>query len=277
MDIQPHAMVRQFSSASNLVWRGEAIELADVLTGGNGMGVGRPHWGIDLVEGRIGPEPLRGAQTALSKDLGRELVSSRGIDWSDPIFQSKNLYLEIPTYPLIDGVFIPTGAIKPMQISSAGHTFDGCPKTNGHCPFGATLGGLEGSEHRLHGDSLDAPSRSLILFKSNQGITIELAALRAQMRTLHPEIELPSFRTRIGFSDDTMARLQERGLETLPRAAFWVLVDGVAQFHQADLMAERDPVPVEVVLGPQAHFLTLMVTDGDHDTSLDRVHGPRGI
>ena len=92
--------VRRIPRSSDLV------DLLDIVVGGNGS-MRRRERGIDPVTGSAAPVFL-----------------SR---WR----QGDGRYHHVPERPPVDGVFVPDGRKGPVQLDSAGHTFDGFSATTG--------------------------------------------------------------------------------------------------------------------------------------------------
>ncbi len=111
--IKEQAFVRHFSSNSGFIWRGQKLSLADIVGNGNGLGTGRTN---------VYVYPLEGYKESL-------YCSEKG-----------NEYHALAANQFVDGLFIPDGS-KRQIISSEGHVFIDCPKTNGQCyaALGANL------------------------------------------------------------------------------------------------------------------------------------------
>ena len=111
--IEEQTFVRHFSSDTGFIWRGQKLSLADIVGNGNGLGTGQTNVYIDPIEGYT------------------ESLNCTG---------KGNEYHTLAANPFIDGLFIPDG-IKRQIISSEGHVFIDCPKTNGQCyaALGANL------------------------------------------------------------------------------------------------------------------------------------------
>lgn len=105
--------VKDFSSGTGFVWRGEKLSLADIVGNGNGFGTGLTDVYVD---------PIEGYKESLS-------CSGKGNEFHA---LTDNLF--------VDGLFIPDGS-KRQIISSGGHEFVDCPRTNGqsYAALGASL------------------------------------------------------------------------------------------------------------------------------------------
>jgi hypothetical protein len=108
--IQQYSFVRYFNSETGFIWRGQRLCLVDIVGKGNGLGTGQTNVYVD---------PIEGYKESI-------YCSGKGSE-----------YHVLAANPFIDGLFIPDGS-KRQIISSQGHVFADCPKTNGECY--ATLG-----------------------------------------------------------------------------------------------------------------------------------------
>ena len=103
--IEEQAFVRHFYSDTEFVWRGQRLCLVDLVGKGNGLGTGQTNVYVDPIEGY------------------KESLYCNG---------KGNEYHVLSGNPFIDGLFIPDGN-KRQIVSSQGHEFADCPKTNGEC------------------------------------------------------------------------------------------------------------------------------------------------
>ena len=236
--------VRRINSKTGLAWRGEAINLADILMGGNGFNTGVQAICIDPGSGAI----KVGELNALMKLAG------------------KKGYFPVPELEYVDGVFVPDGGQGSVVISSKGHLFMDCPDTafaywnditgqpllrlNSKDKYSGRFGG------RLYG----TPDNPGILMHSNAGVTFDLDKIRAKV----PGLALKQFSTTCGMVE---------GEDLGNKAVFWILVDG--EKRGEFLAVSQDPGcygNMIVHLKEQDRFLTLVTTDGgdniDHDWSL---------
>jgi len=97
--------VQHFNEKTAFIWRGQRLDLTDLIGKGNGLGTGRTNVFLD---------PIAGYNQAL-------YCEGKG-----------NAYHPIFDNPMIDGLFIPDGR-RQQTVSSAGHVFRECPETNGQC------------------------------------------------------------------------------------------------------------------------------------------------
>ena len=101
----PHEIVRRIDSTTGIVWKGQPLDLAGMVGGGNGLGGGHPEVGLDPLTGQ------RGGYISLDR-------------------QSDSRFVSMPRDRYIDGVFVPNGK-TPQRVSSEGHIFSECPVTGG--------------------------------------------------------------------------------------------------------------------------------------------------
>jgi len=222
---------------------GKRLDLADILGHGNGFGTGQMNCSVD---------PLTGRYTIF--DLKR--YSKKGNSQYVPVTESE----------FIDGVFVPnSGQGAAVAISSEGHIFQGCPKTNG-----VAEGEIQNTHRSIHirldqmsfqprlGDRLfDTAAHPHIYMQANVGMTFDLDAIRHRL------------------VDNTIERfVAECGLCTaIPKddekIDFWVLVDGQVRFSRQDATKADSTMQVSVPLYEQDRFLTLAVTEGTDGSWLD--------
>ena len=233
--------VRDIDSTTNLIWRGRpTLNLADIVGGGNGWGSGVLELGIDAITGKIG--------NFISNDR-----------------RGEGKYVSVKN-PFIDGVFVPQGKNHDQVITSEGHYFLECPRTNDVC-YSSIINGygkdLVDYEWRApHGKLGNKPYGTAeypaIFMHANLGITFDLKAIRESL----PEGDIVRFTTDVGLSSDTP---REGNFDV------WVLVDGELRESQLRI---QDPGKVyffEVPISDQDRFLTLVSTDGedyDHEGGL---------
>jgi len=241
-----NGFVRRFSPQTQFVWKGQSINLADIVGGGNGFGTGRLNTGIDY-QGQI-----TALETFTSSEGPREYVPVR-----DAAF--------------VDGVFIPNGL---SQVSSNGLAFEFEP-TNGRY----WLGVLNGAWHqialtvkvprhqlRLNGKEYGTADNPAVYLSSNQGITFDLQAIRD-----FTKMEIRRFTALCGLSetyrDYWEIMKQYPYFPQEPSASFYVLVDGKARFVQQDMTPYESARAVVVEIGPEDRFLTLVTTQGSDKTN----------
>jgi hypothetical protein len=246
--LQEDLFARQISSKAGLIWRGQDLDLADLVGGGNGLGGGRVGQGISLNTGK----PISAAEDGIRD--GRE---SRFVD----VYGS----------PIIDGVFVPTRSPggNPV-ISSAGHRFRECPDTSGRGFSGIYFG-------RVHQESSNgylsmvltqaassASSKSAICLSGNAGITFDLDAVRAAI----PQSRIGALHAVCGlsFPDNRKTTAAGTGL-----ADIFVLVDGVVACDLRAVSRFSEPRVIRIPIGPKDRFLTLIGTEGGDSPGTDWV------
>jgi hypothetical protein len=231
--------VREIDSSKQLIWKGNDINLASLVAGGDGFTQGQVASGIDPATG----------------DVHSNTVQT--------IHSGKNIYREVKDRPFIDGVFIPNGVDGPTVVSSAGHTFT-FPQTENMCysditshPYVHKM--FPGTDVALSLNPLAAgktADSSLIFIHSNAGITFNLDKIRQSLGCL----EINRFKSSCGVS---------QGVGEINRSEFWVLIDGQCVFHE---ILDRDHPGVreiDIPITPEQKFLTLATTDGGDKISMD--------
>lgn len=229
--LDSHAFARRIDSASGIVWKGQPIDLADIVGGGNGLGTG-------VIETAINP-----------------LTGLRG-GYFDDDRHSDNRFVAVTADRYIDGVFVPSGATAQV-VSSRGDVFEDCPVTiglfyteiiNGTGKYigdfshGVPLGELGGKHYGTE-------TVSGLFMHANLGITYDLEAIRGDF----PEFAMCTFTAEAGLS----TAAPRKG-----NADIWVLVDGQVRFCQRGVTDKGKAYPIDIPLRQTDRFLTLIVTDG---------------
>jgi len=231
----------------------EKLDLLDIVAGGNGLGRLRER-GIDPASGN------------------RDLAFTYDVRGGD------RQYHWIGWHPLIDGVFVPDGGTGPVQLDSAGHVFDGFPKTNGEASCTIWAQGPEvlpvetaaelAKQRQLkqywtpRPEQLMPERRGLLGIHSNAGITFRLDA----MRRAFPSVAPSRFQA-IAVLDDVRPLIPEA--EAM--VDLWVFVDGQMKFKREKLRFQDGTINVDVALKSSDRFLTLAVTDGGDRMDWDTV------
>jgi hypothetical protein len=243
--IDQNGFIRRFDSQKGFVWRGEPIDLAGIVAGGDGFNPRRGIAGIDPATGHH--------VTKIKYDLKF----------------SNAVYNLVPDNPFVDGVFIPDGGLGDVVISSAGHVFRDCPDTAGvpNNSTGAithdilTLCDYDRSQlPKARADEMPVFNRvakgtvedPVVLMHSNVGITFDLQAIRKHLSGIAIERFVCSF----GFPDMPDAKN--------PRSEVWVLVDGRLKFEKRELTLTSGVLDMAVDIAPAERFLTIVVTDAMH-------------
>jgi hypothetical protein len=259
--LDDHVVVRHIDSKANFIWRGESLNLADVVGGGNGFGTGYLDRGID---------PSTGDVTQL---LSR-------ID----VYAGPKGYVSSPSNSYIDGVFIPGADGAVTQINADGLRTDEFPRTSGSV-WGYVFNGAwhesDDTPHhhlKLDGMTLDGRKTPAITLHSNLGITFDLSAIRKQL----PGVHIKSFASRFGVSETVEKTIRSRTFGDLKQtpdvekiaaerrasAEFWVLLDGKKVMQQT-VFHDSKAHSINVPIGDDVHYLTLAVTEADDTCMFD--------
>lgn len=215
---------REVDSKSGMVWKGQMMNLVDVIIGGNGFGTGVQEMKIDPTSGDI-----------LDEQAGRR--------------SAKNEYHLIPSNSFIDGIFVPNGQTNQV-ISSKGHLFKECPVTSGLCCENMNFAVRAETEITAKENASNVPSPHLLMH-ANMGVTFDLAAIRRLM----PEVQITAFRSECG-----IRRWVPRAESS--NADFWVLVDGQLRLKKEKVKA-GEIHSVYIALSEKDQFLTLVETQGN--------------
>jgi hypothetical protein len=222
---RPNHFVRVINSESNCVWRGQNLDLADIVGGGNGFGSGTIGMSIDPTSGKPSskPEGRRGAS---------------------------NDYRLVASIPYVDGVFVPNGRSQQI-VSSQGHLFQECPETTGlTCEniinVTTNVDFLVTQTQYVSDASLRA-----ISMHANMGITFDLQAMRGLIKG----VDIQRFQSQFG-----IRRYAVR--PSASNADFWVLVDGKLKFKKEHVKIGQFH-SIDIELSENDRFLTLMITEGD--------------
>jgi hypothetical protein len=242
---EQNAFVQSFDSRQKVVWRGEKIDLADIVGGGNGMETGQLNAGVNY-QGKI---EMLDCQTSA---------------------EGPKDYIRVPSSSFIDGVFIPNGITR---VSSSGQTYP-FQQTNGRY----WLGALNGAWHkvsmtadvprhnlRLNGKIYGIAGNPAMYLSANQGITFDLSAIRSYF-----QVETVRFSTWYGISEtysDYIGAMNKDLYAVSPKASFYVLVDGQVRFEKTDATVSDRGQHIEIPLGPKDRFLTLVTTQGSDGTN----------
>lgn len=234
--------VRSIDSAEGILWRGQTeFNLADVVGGGNGFGTGQDRYGIDLKTGRMEASPS-----------------------TQPVM--KNGYIPISKY-FIDGVFSPDAKHGPVQVTSEGHLFEGCPSTDGYSR-GCIYYYKAGQMLQPNPNMSEEQGLSAIWMHSNQGITYSLKKIRKAI----PEVTIQRFLSEVCMRSGTIRayqkQIQQGSSIYPPKVDIFVLIDGQIRFERRELVPDDGSVSIEIPVLPEDQYLSLVVTDsgsGDFD------------
>jgi len=236
--------VRKINSETGLAWRGEPINLADILVGGNGFGTGGRTIGIDP-----------GSGTLRNGDLNATMKAT-----------GQGGYFAVAELASVDGVFVPNGGQSPVVVSSRERLFTDCPGTGFTywTPItGQPLLRLNIRDQfagEFEGPLYSTPDNPGILMHTNAGMTFDLDRIRATV----PGFALKQFSATCGIVG---------GIDFGNKAAFWILVYGEKRGEFRAVGGDPGRYGSMIVpLKTQDRFLTLATTDGgddiDHDWTL---------
>ena len=241
-----NAFVQSFDSQQNIIWRGEKINLADIVGGGNGLGTGKLNAGINY-------------------DGSTEILST------ETSADGPKAYIRIPSNPFINGIFIPNGQ---TPVTSQGHLYN-FQETNGRY----WLGVVNGAWHqvsvtskvprhnlRLDGKIYGIEGNPAIGLDANQGITFDLDAIRSHFR-LRGTLRLTALCGISQTYNDYINIMDKTFYKENPKASFYVLVDGKVKFEKIDATPSDPAGRIEISIDPQERFLTLAATQGSDGTN----------
>ena len=235
IEYRSRRFARTFNAQTGLVWRGGPLQLGDVVGGGHGFGDGRMDYGID---------PLTGDQRNV-------VVQGR---------TGEGTYVGVSENTFVDGVFVPDGTNGPIQVSSQGHKFMGCPATVNDLYVDIFTGSgrlVPGQRAPLILGAVEygTGEHESLFMHANAGITFDLDA----MRRFYPGVEIAGFRSVCGIPGGLKER--EALYEYFGGADFWVLVDGEVRYSWRDAqLGEVREIAISLEEGDR--FLTLVTTDG---------------
>jgi hypothetical protein len=214
----------------------KTLDLADVVAGGDGFS-NRRERGINSATGQI----------------------ARAINEVGWLVGDGN-YHPVPELPLVDGVFIPDGSRRHVQVTSAGHLFDDFEDAeNRTCQHiwagGAAL--IQSVPVKIGAIDYTAPDHNVIYLHACNGITFNLDAIRRA----NPGCRL----LRFSATAANLENLTAAGKVTA--ASLWVLVDGRARFQRREVTAFTGAMPVNVPIADSDRFLTLAATNGKYGIS----------
>ena len=238
-DVEKSRLTDSISQVSAHVGQlqGEALDLADIVGGGNGFGTGKKGQGLDARTGKVQERPFG--------DLGN--VSPGHFAACD--------------YPFIDGVFVPANG--QTTISSTALIAHNLPANSGkawdmirHGPvssqYSTTLGTID----------YNSAGHSMIGLHANAGITFDLAAIRNAAR---PPAETDASVVEYQFS--AVAGYGGRTVE--PSAEFRIFLDG--ELKSTGRLGRNDTANISIEIPATSRFLTLISTDGGDGYGHDQI------
>ena len=241
-----NGFVKDIDSQHGIVWRGEPIDLADIVGGGNGLGTGLRGSSIDPADGR-----WHSLSALLTQDFNQP---------SQKPFEAG--YRPVLSSPFVDGVFVPDGAQAPVIVSSSGHIFEEVPLTSGEFWHGVVYWDAARGRSIVFNDELFGTSQKpALLMHANVGITFDLEAIRRNFSGR----SITEFVSFYGISDAYADKKVE------PSADFWVLVDGHIRFSKKNMTVLQSGT-VQIPIYQSDRFLTLVTTEGENNFSAEQ-HG----
>lgn len=230
---------------------GNGLSLADIVGGGNGLGTGTSRQGIDP---RTGDNETR--------NLGR----------LDAVMTNHF----VPSLSeFVEGVFIPDGGADDsrIQITLAGETISGIPKTSG-AAWDIIRNGPVASQHSPELDGIDftKAGHNLLGLHANAGITFDLQAIQGQLTQAAEEGK--SLGSDANEETDSMrftAKLGYFGMQGAFSADVWVFVDAQKVAEYRKLGRSQGLLNVDIELPKESRSLTLIATDGGNGYGHDQV------
>jgi hypothetical protein len=227
--------VRDFDSESRILWNGENLDLAAIAAGGSGLKriVNR---GIDPLTGTLAEGNIETRDQGATTD-----------------------YIMASAIPYVDGVFVPDGGEGPVQMTSAGHTFDGFGDTTGQ--YFMNIGSYSdvymvkftGNTYTsLHLPGFSDENAVNLCLHANAGITFDLQKIRTSM----PFAAIKGFSSFFGVS----STLEN---DDIVSSDFYVFVDGHPRMVEKNVSNTDQPRQITIPLTHLDRFLTLVCTEGD--------------
>ena len=245
------AFARQIDSAANFIWKGQtALNLADIVGGGNGLDSGRSNIGID---------PLTGMYQKRIEGYERE---------------GDTECVVVADNSLIDSVFIPDENEQGFVVSSTGHRYRGFCDTNNKAWIEICNGLANASVDserdrsfqqgiRLAGEIYSNNDKSVLVMHSNSGITFDLD----NIRRMCPQLEIVKFKALCGIPD----QIEESDEDFWAVLDIHVLLDGQRCFLKEKFNTTDRKKLISIPIQPDKHFLTLAVTDSGNGNHGDYV------
>ena len=232
--------IRDFDSKKNIVWKGKDLSLADIVTGGDGFGIPEENTGIDHLTGQI----VRGNS---ENKANYEILD----------------YISVNSSSYIDGVFVPDGGNGPVQLTSAGHTYSDFDDTGGayYMPIGVysyvTLNYSNASDYEtksIHLNGYPEGEAVNLCMHANSGITFDLDKIRkhagfAKIKGFSSVIGIP-----VTYEDQENVYVD-----------FFVFIDGKPIYVKKELHNTDNPETINIPIADDAHFLTLVTTEGGNN------------
>lgn len=210
---------------------GGAINISDIVAGGNGYGTGTKGHGI---------HPATGAPTT----DGAGFV---------PIKRHGHL-IPVTSSEFVDGVFVPK--TNTATISTTGLNVNDIPPSTGmtwdYFKYGPSGGS---SSDVIDGINYNNEPNRVLSLHANKGITFDVQA----MRTAY-EFGVSRFTTVFGHA----------GAKDKSQLDFCVYLDGKKVLEARNFKAQQKGLPVDIEIPPTVRFITLVVTEGAQGISHDQ-------
>lgn len=216
---------------------GEGWDLADIVGGGNGRGMGTKNQAIDLQSGK-----------PITERLGyhRELPVNQLIKVADTD-PAKRGDSDQEAGPLAKWVFIPDG--RSTVLVDEERAVEGVPATSGHAWDAIRNGSLNAQvSTTLDGVDYAASGHSILGLHANSGITFDLSRLS------HHD-------SKLGFTLTGAVGFGAGDGGAGSRADFSLYVDQELKFQKLK-MSKQQTATLEVAVPAEAKTLTLIATDG---------------
>jgi hypothetical protein len=224
--------VRDIPDAASFGIPNKRLDLADIVGGGNGFGTGSRYAGINPITG----------QTISIYRSERRTGGSR--------------YVEVPSLPFVDGVFVPLAEGGLMPVSTSGHHFDFPSGGDSWFVEPANAGEAKYRDlpHELlilAGQNYGTVTHPALLMHANLGITFDLNAIRESLT----RSRIKRFTSVCGINNHVKRT-------KTPDAIFYVLIDGQARFFRKIALPTDLAVDIDIDLQPHERFLTLACLAG---------------
>jgi hypothetical protein len=225
---RPNLFVRDVLEPNAFGIPNRRLDLADIVGGGSGFGTGSRYAGID---------PVTGLTVSTYRSEKRT---------------GEKKYMEVPSLPFVDGVFVPLAQGGLMPISTAGHYFD-FPSGGGDWYVEIAHGGKPDPQAflSLDGQTYGTADHPALLMHANVGITFNLDAIRESLTGSR----IKRFASVCGISNHVQTT-------KTPDAIVYVLVDGQVRFYRKIELPTDLAVTIRVDLREDERFLTLVCMAG---------------
>ena len=223
-------------------WRGENIELASIIAGGNGFEPVLTDDTLNPISGKYELKPLVPNEE-----------------------KTNHIYSIVAENEYIDGVFVPDGSQGLVQVTSEGHQF-ACPVTSGNInrnicifykPYDKNTSDIQPAF--FNGIVYDSKEYHSILLHSNIGITIDLN----QIRKANPSGKIHGLKTGYG-----LTWAERRG-----KVDFYILADGDMIYEDRGVISQAESNNIDLKFESEFRFLSIVVTDAfEEGTSKAKAH-----